>query len=568
MKVHIHHPRLVALAGLVACTKAAGFTFESDGIRGNFDSTVTTGLGVRAGDPSCSRVGDPSFCADADVFGWANSDDGNLNYRKGDPFAAYVKGNHELLLTRDDWKFLGRVNWLGDFKADDTARTPLSSDARAEIVHDVRVLDFWLGKTFQLGDKLANLRVGNQFLNWGESLFLPGGVNATNSVDIQRLSQPGTQLKEALLPAPMLSASTGLGRGFSLGGYYQFGWNRSKVAPVGGFWSVADVYDRGRQPIFLGLDPAASQALGAPPSPTIGFTRDDTPRDSGQFGFALRYQPEGSALNFGFYALNYHDKTPNLQFVNGQSEAQWTFREDRKLYGVSVNFPLGNWAIGSELSYRPKDAMALSGCYNPGQAGDNIGGLAPTSTCQQFEDGKRYQWHLTGILSLTPGDHGTFLNLLGADTATLMAEAVVIRYPGLKQELTRTAADGALVSQLPAAGLWSWSRDGGASIHGAGNKTSWGYNFDFSWTYDGTLLPGWQVVPEVYFFHAVNGRTPNFVANFMEGAKSANFIVSFIKNPAEWQFAVNYAKWWGGAASFDQPYADRDYFGAYLSRNF
>ena len=31
------------------------------------------------------------------------------------------------------------------------------------------------------------------------------------------------------------------------------------------------------------------------------------------------------------------------------------YLEDRKMLGVSANFPLGNWAIGTELSYRPHD---------------------------------------------------------------------------------------------------------------------------------------------------------------------------------------------------------------------
>lgn len=562
--------RSVALAAAGACLGTANaFTFESELARGNFDSTVTTGMAVRTKDPSCSRVGDPSFCADADVFGWANSDDGNLNYRKGDPFATYVKGNHELLLNfKDDWKFLGRASWLYDMKAADTARTDLSSDAKDDIVHDVRILDFWVGKSFQINEERANVRAGNQFLNWGESLFLPGGINATNAVDIQRLSQPGTQLKEAFLPAPMLSGSFGLGHGFTLESYYQFGWNKSKFPPVGGYWSVVDIYGKGRQPIFMGPDAAATSKLGIAPSPTLPIVDDDEPRNSGQYGVSLRYQPAGTSINLGLYALNYHDKTPNLQFMNGQTQGQWTFRENRELYGASINFPLGNWAIGSELSYRPHDAVGLSGCYVPGQEGDNVAGLAPAGECRQFVDSKRFQWHVTGLLSLTPGDHGPFLKLLGADTATLLAEAVVIRFPDLKSVYRRNAPDGTPVGQLPAAGLWGWSNDDGASVFGAGTKTSWGYNFDFSWTYDGKLIPGWQVTPEIYFFHAVNGRTPTLQANFMEGAKSANFIINFVKNPAEWQFAINYAKFWGGDTAFDQPLGDRDFVGAYLSRNF
>lgn len=82
------------------------------------------------------------------------------------------------------------------------------------------------------------------------------------------------------------------------------------------------------------------------------------------------------------------------------------------------------------------------------------------------------------------------------------------------------------------------------------------------------MIEGWQVIPEIYYYEAVSGRTPNVSAQFMDGARSANFIVTFVKNPASWQAGVNYAKFWKGKAVFDQPYADRDFLGAYVSRNF
>jgi hypothetical protein len=561
----LHALALAAASGMIV-PAAQGFTFESGSIKGSFDSTVTTGLAVRAKDPACALIGDPSVCPGADVFGWAGGDDGNLNYRKGQLFATYLKGNHELLLNLpDEWKFLGRVSWLLDGKAADTARTPLSSDARREIARDVRLLDFWVGKSLQIGEQRASVRLGNQFINWGESLFLPGGINASNPVDVQRLSQPGTQLKEAFLPVPTLSLSTGLAQGLSLEAYYQFGWKRSKVPPVGGYWSVGDIYDKGREPIYLGLDPAASRALGQPASATIPVAADATPRQQGQWGAALRWQPEGTSLNLGAYAINYHDKMPNLQF--GADGAQWRFLQDRKLFGLSANFALGHWAVGTELSYRPKDAISLSGCFVPGAVGNNING-AYAGACEQFITSKRYQWHLTGMLNLTPADHGWLLKALGADGGTLLAESVVVHMPGLQSQYARTAPDGGSVVQLPAAGLWGWSKDGGASVYGAGTKTSAGFNLDFSWTYDGSLIPGWQVTPEIFYAQAVKGRTPTLVANFMQQARSANLIVTFTQNPAHWQFAINYAKFWGGKASFDQPYADRDFFGAFLSRNF
>ena len=82
------------------------------------------------------------------------------------------------------------------------------------------------------------------------------------------------------------------------------------------------------------------------------------------------------------------------------------------------------------------------------------------------------------------------------------------------------------------------------------------------------MIPGWHVIPEVYFFHAVKGRTPNATATFMEGAKMANFTVTFTQNPAKWQVALNFAKFWGGASVFDQPLRDRSFYGMTISRNF
>ncbi|WP_085314979.1 DUF1302 domain-containing protein [Derxia lacustris] len=558
---------LVALAvAAVWAAPAAAFTFDGAGFKGSLDSTVTLGSGVRATDPSCSLVGDASHCAGADVYGWGNGDNGNLNYRRGDFFTTYLKGNHELLLKLDGGTTLmARGTWLHDFTAGDTRRSGLSKDSRHAVVNDARLLDLWVSQTFNLGEERARVRVGNQVINWGESLFIPGGINATNAMDIQRLSTPGVQLKEVSLPAPMVSLASGLGRGLNAELYYQLGWNRSRFAPVGSYWSSSDNYNKGRVPIYVGLDPQTAGALGAEPGSAIGYAADRRARNNGQYGASLRWQPESTQLNLGAYMLNYHDKTPNLAFVNGQSEAQWNFLENRKLFGLSANLPLGNWAVGSELSYRPRDAVALGGCYEPGAAGVT---LAATGNCQQWIDRKRLQLHVTGLLSLNPADHGWLLDAVGANGGALSIEGVGIAVPGLKSQYTRTTADGVTVTQLPAAGLWNYSADGGASTFGVGSKTSYGGIVDFNLTYDGTVLPGWQLTPGVTYFRAIKGRTPTFAATFMQGAQSANFYLLFNQNPAIWQAGINYTAYWGGKYSFDQPLADRDFVGAFVSRNF
>jgi hypothetical protein len=90
---------------------------------------------------------------------------------------------------------------------------------------------------------------------------------------------------------------------------------------------------------------------------------------------------------------------------------------------------------------------------------------------------------------------------------------------------------------------------------------------DFNWTYDGSLIKGWQVTPGLTFTDSVFGYTPNAAANYESGAKSLNVYVLFTQNPATWTAGVNYAAYFGGNA-LSQPYADRNYVGAFLTRTF
>ena len=54
----------------------------------------------------------------------------------------------------------------------------------------------------------------------------------------------------------------------------------------------------------------------------------------------------------------------------------------------------------------------------------------------------------------------------------------------------------------------------------------------------------------------------------MEGARSVNFYLTLVQNPASWQATINYARFSGGKRVFDQPLRDRDFVGLALTRNF
>lgn len=587
----------------LASGQASAYSFSTGfgDLAGQLNTNVTGGLSVRTKNPSCSLTGDPNAAncgGAANTAQWSNGDDGDLNYRKYQPTSAYLSLTSELLLTMpsEGYKFMIRGTGMYDFAAAHTERTDLSPGAYNQLVRNVQLLDLWAQKDFQIGDQRAHVRVGNQVINWGESYFASGGINATNGLDIQKLLIPGTQLKQALLPAPMVSFASSLPAGFSTEAYYQWQWVGNRYPPVGGFWSASDTFGRGAQPASIsgsnfnvsGIDSAtiaggnhvsngtlnttnANLVNGAytnlPTNPIgVPFT-NSLPSSKPQFGVKLGYRPSFIDATFAFYYENYTDRTPVLtNLANGTG--LYSYLRNRQLFGVSTNFSVGDWAIGSELSYRPHDAVSLTGCYGVGGPADaNTNGVA--GTCNAYTDMKKFQFDINGQLNLTKSSY-PFLRYLGADMAVLTAEFTAIDYPGVSSDskFYRTV-NGTPVYQLPAAGYGAWltnSNLGYPIATGQGTALSTGMTLDFNWTYDGTLIHGWQVTPGVTFSAALTGNTPTLSANYERGAKSVNLYVLFNQNPTVWQAGINYTMFFGGNA-ISQPYADRNFAGIFVTRN-
>jgi len=550
----------LALALCAAPAQAASVEFGP--FSGNLDSSVSTGVGIRTQAPSPSLIlqgntGGPT--GQASMFSGLG-DQGTLNYDRGDPFTLYLKGSHELLLKGpSDITIMARANWLRDFAATRTtgwnsvSSSPsnvsfdassysggLMKPAREDLRFKARLLDLWVSKSFEIGEQRARLRVGQQVISWGESLFATGGINAANPADVMRLSQPGTQLKEGILPTPAVSLASGLGNGFNIEAYVQTQWKGNYMPPTGSYWSLVNGLGKGQE--------------------QYGFT-ERKPGNGGQYGVALKYRPSGTSLDLGLYALSYHDKAPQLNFTTMAlpdgtvvpATQFYTYPAHRKLIGLSANFPVGDWAVGTELSYRPKEAVML----NPNLS------FCSSQGGRCYVDEKKLQWHLTGFLSLSPSNAGPLLDLLGADGGNVLTELVVMHFPQLKKEYG---------GDIIAAGGWSWGNEQlpipQAMPLATGTKTSSGLSVDFSWTYDGSLIPGWQVTPEVFVSWGLHGRTPTLQGNYMQGARSVNYILTFTRNPATWQLGLNYARFSGGKSVLDQPLGDRDFVGAYATFNF
>lgn len=566
----------IAALGATLANPAAAEKFElENGMSGSFDTTISFGLQRRMKSPDRSIIGNDSggnvptqsalgslingpgmgFTANPD-FNYTQTDDGDLNYKKGQIVSAVIKGTHELFIKEQgNWAALGRFTWSSDMRADHTQRTPLDDEARKAVEQNVTLLDLWVSKEFSLGDNTAKLKFGNQVISWGEDIFIIGGVNSINALDLRKIHIPGAQVKELFVPAPMLSLATGLGNGFSMEGYYQLRWNKFILDPAGTYWSAADFLGKGGKrgafiptsvmdPNYAGgtplgtfgdFDPRAGRTLDylansvAPGLGTVIPVDITSPKNSGQYGFNLRFKPKEGDTEYAAFYLRYHDKLPFVGFkydpatanvINIRAVEQ--YGEDRSLFGVSMNTKVGEWAVGAELSYRPRDSVAidptvpLAGPYS--YFNSNFGG--PNSyVVNGYKDERKWQAHLTGFKLLSPAIPAA----LGAAEGYILAETAVTLYPGL--DLSGNVPYLLNNYTLP-------------------TKTSMGYVVEFGLTYANIFHSGWTMSPIIDWYHDVKGVSPNTIP-FVEGRKALAINLNFDLHNV-WKANVGYTTFSGG----------------------
>ena len=347
--------RALALGGLFHALPAHAVEFGSGGLEGSFDTTLSHGVTWRLGSRNEHLSG-------------LNSNDGDKNYDRGDVVSNTSKVTAELGLDYRNFGAFARVNGFVDFENDD--HPALSEEAKDLAGKDFEVLDLYVSGAFEAGDTPVDVRVGKHVLNWGESTFIQNGVNVVNPFDVTRLRTPGAELRDALVPVSLVSASVEPAFGVSVEGFYQLDWKKTEIDPPGTYFSTNDYVGAGGNRAFFDdarfrpflpddggggfgpLTPAINADLAAmramlqarleqendlPPGSLAGRvtvpadqeTHDDgflsvtrspdrEPDDSGQWGFALRYLAENlNDTEFGFYFVNHHSRLPLVSATYG-----------------------------------------------------------------------------------------------------------------------------------------------------------------------------------------------------------------------------------------------------------
>jgi Protein of unknown function (DUF1302) len=588
-----------ALAALACAPAHAVRKTNENGTEYDFSSTISFGLQVRASKRSPTTFGNDNGAnvptgaplgsqmntagndgaANPD-FNFLNGDDGNLNYKRGDIVSAALKGTHEFgLKTTDGWRALVRGTWVGDFKAGDTRRTELSGDAKRIAVHNATLLDAWVSKDVKMfDDRNATVRLGNQVLSWGEDIFIIGGINQINAFDLRKIHTPGTQVKEILRPAPMLSINAGVSDTVSAEAYYQFRWNAFRFDPVGTFFSGADVVGAGQRKAYIPTSSLAPFGLCTPTAcgdtgsgiqdgvNVVPFEADKLPPKGQQFGLAMRFKPKGIDTEFALYYERYHDKLPfttlftdslNLAFAGANAIAIGYYNEygkNKNLFGASFNTKAGPVAVGGEISYRPKDSVAVDGSVpfdaaNPGSFAYSVFNPALADAngriaVRGYVEEKKIQAHLTALyFTEVNSPAGALVKALGAAEGTLLAEVAVTHYPSLK------------LGTIPYLIFPSYASP---------TKTSWGYAFEFDLSYPHVWGTDWNLTQTTVFTHDVGGISPNTLP-FVKGRKSL-FLGMLFDNSSVWKAQFGYTAFFGGGLS--NIVRDRDNIAASLSYSF
>ena len=544
-----------------------------------WDNTLTYGVATRLRGQDKGILG---LAASGTGFS-VNGDDGNRNYDKG-LFTNAAKITSEVQFSFRSVGGFVRGFAFYDYENEkgDRARTPLSEDALERVGSRAEFRDAFIYGRFKLGRRPAELRAGWQVINWGESTFLQGGINAINPVDVSVLRVPGSELRDALLPVGAVKLSLKPSDSTSLEGFYQFTWEETKVDPVGSYFSATDLAGAGAEKVMLGFGSApdtirvGQNIPGNPVGVAVPRVASVEPSKQGQFGAALRILAEGlGGTEFGLYFVNYHSRLPLIMARTGTSAgilAQGnyaatasyflTYPEDIKLLGASFNTQLGRTGIAlqGEVSHRRDlplqvdDVELLFAALSPLRLLPPVPQLAPLIGLGTLLGGTNqlgaygFSQEITGFRRFNTTQAQmtatrAFSRDLGADQMVLVGEAgfgTVHDLPG--QSVLRLEAPGTYTSGNPVHET-ARVQPGTEPASAFPTSNAWGYVLAGRLEYN-NALGAVNMIPRFSFSQDVSGTSPGPGGNFIEGRKALTLGLGF-QYRFNWELDVSYTDFFG-----------------------
>lgn len=364
-----------------------------------------------------------------------NSDDGDRNFDQESLFTNRIAALGELRLEKGGFGLFLRGSAFYDlaYAEDDNDNDKparlnyLDKNGFPEETVDrlgkrARLLDAYVYGVWYFGGTSLSVKLGNQVVAWGQSLFFPNMAGLMAPSDATKSNIPGTSVKQILLPTEQIYLQWGLTRRLNLSAFYQFDYDTSELPPVGSYFSSTDVVGPGSQ--FILLPPRAVKAFRnglIPNVPAIPNFPAKIPKgepikadSDGQWGVRGTYRI-GLGTVVGLHFLNMHAKNPTgVRVENGgvpglaarRASYHPFYASDIEMYAVSLATGVSGVAIGAELSFRDGAGVSV-------KAPTLLGSSFPTPTAADV-----WQANLNATKVIGPTAFWDRLVLIGALAGT------------------------------------------------------------------------------------------------------------------------------------------------------
>lgn len=595
----------IPVLSCLTAMQSQALDFSNDSIEGSFNSSFSVGSSWRMEKP------------DEKLVQGANSNDGNANFDEGEEFSRVYKGSHDLQISYQNFGgFIRgkywydarledgevdhghgptasvdsdqRLNHPGKSKLDDSDFDDLAKFSGAEL------MDAYVYGDFDIYDTELSVRLGRQVVSWGESTFIRGGVNAINPLDASALTQPGSEVKDALLPVNMAYANIGLTENLSMEAFYQLEFQETVLPGCGTYFAPSDF-------VAKGCDFIAFRGYGFERLEEDGYR---TPDADGQYGLSFRFSPESlDDSEFGVYFMNIHSRDPFVsgvrsdltgaeqqliaQTAGGQYLASigaapqtataeqlataqlvgqeatveelvrtsgyyTTFPEDIQLYGLSFATSLDAFAVSGEVTHKKdvplqiNSTQLLAGSVSGGTS--SLADLGLDSTVMDAElaavepGGNVDGFKLFDISQAQVTVIGFIDRILAADRFTFVGEAGYTYVHDLEE------GDNQIRFGRPSV----FNAEG--DTEGFVTTESWGYRASLEGEYS-DVFAGVNMSPKVVWKHDVSGFAPKNSSSFNEGRQSLGFSV-YADYLATYNASISYTQFMGGDYNIR---SDRDF---------
>jgi len=599
---------VIAATGAL-CANAA--QFQTGDVDISFNTQITLGGSWRAGNPDKDLLAGTNIKGDTDPTDNASTsvtDDGDLNYQKGDLFSLIANVRHDLSIEYENVGAFTRVKYWYDYALAEKnvphgnslnnyeQDAPLEDDQFSDLAqaHAIELMDAYVYGTWELGEMPLDLRVGRQVVSWGESTFIQNGVNIINPADVSALRRPGAELKDALLPVGMLYGSLGLTPDFTVEAFIQYEWEQTQLEGCGTFFSSNDVAAEGcnKLTLFSASNRTASdytavnvQGLNTGDGPFdvdgyVGREADVEPSDDGQRGIALRYFAESlNSTEFGMYYVKYHSRTPfySVRKSNGAGDGPnyfFEFPEGIEVFATSFNTTVAGWALSGELSYRPHMPLQIntsdllqpvvSGAASWSPMFDVISATGPDGVIHGYSDDVEFtqlQFTFVKFFDRVLGaSRLSFATEVGFDWLGSLPENEDVRFERSPAFGAGTSVPGAPACNATT-GLVPNINPDNCTTDGYLSDFAWGYRMRASLEYP-DVFAGVTLKPGLAWSHDVKGWAPS--PNFNEGSKAASASLD-AEYLSKYSMSISYTDFSGGDFN---PLRDRDFYSLSVGASF